>query len=91
MRPHIHANQKQVANRLARIEGHVRGIKQMVLDSRDCSEVLLQIAAARKALDNTAKVVLKEHLEHCLAHAVENGKNEEYLKDLGRALDHYIR
>lgn len=88
--PHIHAHQKQVLNRLARIEGHVRAVKQMVSDGRDCSEVLLQIAAVRKALDNTAKVILKDHLEHCLIHAIED-HNEDFMKDLQKALDHYIR
>lgn len=90
MDPHIHTQQKQVINRLARIEGHVRAIKEMVSDGRDCSEVLLQIAAVRKALDNTAKVVLKDHLEHCLVHAVEN-HDEDFMKDLQKALDHFIR
>ena len=61
---HNHPNKKKVVNRLARIEGHVRSIKTMVDNDRDCSEVLIQIAAVRKALDNTAKVILKDHLEH---------------------------
>lgn len=90
MNPHIHTHQKQVLNRLSRIEGHVRAVKNMVAGGRDCSEVLLQIAAVRKALDNTAKVVLKDHLEHCLIHAVES-HDEEFMKDLQKALDHYIR
>ena len=72
MEPHVHTKQRQVINRLARIEGHVRSVKNMVSEGRDCSEVLLQIAAIRKALDSTAKVVLKDHLEHCLFHAIEN-------------------
>ena len=91
MDPHIHKNQKQVANRLARVEGQVRGVRQMVLEGRDCSEVLLQIAAVRKALDSAAKVVLKDHLEHCLIHSVENHKSEDFMKDLQKALDHFIR
>jgi len=88
---HIHAHQKQVVNRLARIEGHVRAIKQMSVEGRDCPEVLLQIAAVRKALDNTAKLILKDHLEHCLIHAVNEGEQEKFLKNLQDAIDHYIR
>ena len=91
MEPHVHTKQKQVVNRLARIEGQVRSVKNMVSEGRDCSEVLLQIAAVRKALDSTAKVVLKDHLEHCLFHAIENKEDQTFLQDLQKALDHYIK
>ncbi|CVK18277.1 MULTISPECIES: metal-sensing transcriptional repressor [Sporomusa] len=91
MEKHTHSHQKQVVNRLARIEGHIRGIKEMVLAERDCPEVLLQIAAVRKALDNTAKIILKDHLEDCLIHAVNEGEQEKFLADLQEALDRYIR
>ena len=91
MEPHVHTKQRQVINRLARIEGHVRSVKNMVSEGRDCSEVLLQIAAVRKALDSTAKVVLKDHLEHCLFHAIENKEDQTFLQDLQKALDHYIK
>ena len=91
MEPHVHTKQRQVINRLARIEGHVRSVKNMVSEGRDCSEVLLQIAAVRKALDSTAKVVLKDHLEHCLFQAIENKEDQTFLQDLQKALDHYIK
>lgn len=91
MKNHVHTNQKQVVNRLARVEGHVRAVKQMVTEGRDCPEVLLQIAAIQKAIDNTAKLILKDHLEHCLVHAVNEGEHEDFLKKLQEALDRYIR
>lgn len=88
---HVHKQRKQVVNRLARIEGHVRSIKEMTSEDRDCSEILLQIAAVRKALDNTAKVLLKDHLESCVANAVHDAKDSQVLKDLAKALDNYLR
>jgi CsoR family transcriptional regulator, copper-sensing transcriptional repressor len=88
---HTHPNKKKVVNRLARIEGHVRSIKEMVDADRDCSEVLIQIAAVRKALDNTAKVILKEHLEHCILHAIEKGDGSKSLEDFETAIDRYLR
>lgn len=91
MANHEHVHQKQVVNRLARVEGHVRAVKQMVADGRDCPDILLQIAAIRKAIDNTAKLILKDHLEHCLVHAVNDGEHEDVLKKLEEALDRYIR
>lgn len=78
-------------NRLSRIEGHVKAVKNMVADGRDCPDVLLQIAAIRKALDNTAKTILKDHLEHCLVHAVNEGEKEDVLRKLQEALDRYIQ
>lgn len=88
---HIHASHRQVLNRLARIEGHVRSIRTMVENGRDCPEVLIQIAAVRKALDNTAKVILKDHLEHCIMHAVEEGRGSKSLEDFETAIDRYLR
>ncbi|MMZ57734.1 Copper-sensing transcriptional repressor CsoR [compost metagenome] len=88
---HPHKERKKVVNRLARIEGHVRAIKEMARDGRDCPDLLLQIAAIQKALDSTAKVILKDHLESCVVHAVREGDEEQVLENLNKALDHYIR
>ncbi|KYZ75522.1 cytosolic protein [Anaerosporomusa subterranea] len=90
MQNHTHAYRRQVVNRLARIEGHTKAIKQMAVEGRDCPDILLQIAAVRKALDNTAKLILKDHLEHCLIHAVNEGDQEKFLKELQDAIDRYI-
>lgn len=88
---HTHKHRKSVINRLARIEGHVRSVKQMAIDERDCPEILLQIAAIRKALDNTAKLVLTDHMETCLVDAVHEGNEDEVLKDIKKALNNFIR
>ncbi len=88
---HEHKYRKQIVNRLARIEGHLRAVKEMTTAGRDCSEVLLQIAAVQKALDNAAKLLLKDHLESCVVDAVHHGNQEKVLSDLNKALDNYIR
>ena len=88
---HPHKQRKQVVNRLARIEGHVRAVKEMALEGRDRPDLLLQIAAIRKALDAVGKVILKNHLEQCVVAAVHRGDEEQILADLGQALDHFIR
>lgn len=88
---HAHPNKKKVINRLARIEGHVRSIKTMVDNDRDCSEVLIQLAAVRNALESTAKVILKDHLEHCILHALEKGDGSKSLEDFEAAIDQYLR
>jgi CsoR family transcriptional regulator, copper-sensing transcriptional repressor len=87
---HEHKYRKQIINRLSRIEGHVRSVKEMTEVGRDCSEILLQIAAVRKALDNAAKLLLKDHMESCVADAILHG-DKKTLEDLNKALDHFIR
>lgn len=88
---HNHKQTKNVINRLSRIEGHVRGVKQMAIEGRDCPDLLLQIAAIRKALDNTAKLIFTDHMENCLVDAVHQGNEEEVLQDIKKALDNFIR
>ena len=86
--PHVHENTKAVTNRLARLIGHLESVKRMVEDGRDCSEVLIQLAAVRSALNNTAKIILKDHIEHCLSD-VESGDKDALLQ-LNEAIDKFI-
>jgi len=58
----------------------------MVEQGRDCSEVLIQLAAVRSAIDKTCEVILKDHLEHCIVDAVETG-DKEALNELSRAVE----
>ena len=71
--PHIHENQKAVVNRLARAIGHLNKVKRMVEEGYDCGEVLVQLAAVRSAIDNTGKVILNDHIRHCMVDAVQLG------------------
>ena len=89
---HVHSEEslRQVVNRLSRIEGHIRGIKTMVKESRPCPDVLVQIAAVRGALDRVARVVLDEHLNECVARAAKEGNIETELEALKSALDRFL-
>ena len=69
---HSHTQTKAVLNRLSRAVGHLNSVKRMVETGRDCTEVLIQLAAVQSALSSTAKVILKDHIEHCLLDAVEH-------------------
>jgi len=88
---HPHTHRKAIINRLARVEGHIRAIKEMTIAGRDCPDVLLQIAAVQKALDNAAKLLLKDHLESCVVNAVHHGNQDQVIAELTKALDNYIR
>jgi CsoR family transcriptional regulator, copper-sensing transcriptional repressor len=82
---HVHRQSQAVINRLARIEGHVRKVKTMVEEGRDCSDVLIQLAAVRSAVNKTAQVVLEDHVESCLLES--NGDTSRVWNDLKEAFD----
>ena len=73
---HHHTETKNVINRISRAAGHLEAIKKMVEEGRDCGEVLIQLAAVRSAINNIGKIVLADHMEHCIAEALEHGDHE---------------
>ncbi len=87
---HVHENQKAVINRLSRAIGHLEKVKRMVEEGHDCSEVLIQLAAVRSALDNTGKVILKDHMRHCMVDAVAAG-DQDAIDDLCQAIDKFMK
>lgn len=62
-----------VRKRLSRIEGQVRGVAKMVEDDRYCIDIITQIAAVRAALRRAEDEILKDHVAHCVEHAVSSG------------------
>lgn len=87
---HSHAQTKAVVNRLSRAIGHLESIKRMVESGRDCTEVLIQLSAVKSAINNTGKIILQDHIEHCIVDAVENG-DKEAIKELENAIDRFIK
>ena len=87
---HTHQNTKAVINRLSRAIGHMESVKRMVEEGRDCSEVLVQLSAVKAAINNTAKVILKDHIEHCMVDAVESGDHEA-IEELTEAIDRFMK
>ena len=84
MGEHVHT--KAVLNRISRATGHMNSVKKMIEDGRDCSEVLIQLSAVRAEIVNISKIILKDHLDHCVVKALrENG--EEGIKQLQEAID----
>lgn len=87
---HTHQNTKAVINRLARAIGHLEKVKRMVEEGEDCSEVLIQLSAVRSAINNTGKIILQDHIEHCMVDAVESGDTEA-LRELNEAIERFIK
>jgi DNA-binding FrmR family transcriptional regulator len=63
--------------RLQRIEGQVRGIARMVEDDRYCIDIVTQIAAVRAALRRVEEEILRDHVSHCVEHAIASGNKAE--------------
>lgn len=88
--PHHHENTRAVLNRMSRAIGHLESIKTMIEDGRDCSEVLIQIAAVRSAINNIGKIILEDHIRHCVVDALETG-DQKVLDDLDEAINKFVK
>ena len=89
---HTHSPESRAAvvNRLSRAIGHLEKVKRMVQEDVDCAEVLTQLAAVRRALNNTAKLILRDHIAHCVVDAVEEG-DQKTVEDLIAAIDKFMK
>lgn len=72
---------KELIKRLSRIEGQVRGIKQMINDDRYCDDILIQLSAITKSLKSLGNVMLKSHLSTCVVQDLKND-NLEVIDDV---------
>ena len=87
---HIHHNTRAVKNRLARIGGHLRAVETMVAEGRACSESLIQLAAVRAAVNGVCRLILTDHIDHCIVEAAARG-DRDALEDLHRAIDMLVK
>jgi CsoR family transcriptional regulator, copper-sensing transcriptional repressor len=72
--------------RLNRIEGQVRGLTRMVEDDRYCIDVITQVSAVRAALKRVEEEVLKDHVAHCVEHAISAGDRAEQREKIGELM-----
>ena len=87
---HSHAHTRAVVNRLSRAIGHLEAVRRMVKNGQDCAEVLIQLAAVRSALTSTGKLILQDHLEHCIVDAIERGDREP-VDQLMKAIEQFVK
>ena len=73
--------------RLSRVEGQIRGLAGMVEADRYCIDVVTQIAAARAALKRVEELVLKDHVAHCVEHAIASGDRREQRRKVAELMD----
>lgn len=70
---------KQVQNRLKRIEGQLKGVLRMIESNEDCRDVVTQLSAVRSAVDRTIGVIVSENLEQCVRESLEKGESTDKL------------
>ena len=89
---HVHsaAEKKAVINRISRAIGHLESIKRMIERDEDCSQVLIQLAAVKSAINNTGTVVLKNHISESIVEAVEHN-DRTAIEELGKAIDSFVK
>ena len=86
----VHMKREDVIKRLAKIEGHLRGVRRMVEEDKSCPEVLLQLAAVRAALDKVSRMVFEDHVETCVSKAIKEGTGESAVAELKEALARFL-
>ncbi len=72
---------KKLCNRLSRIEGQVRGLREMLAKDVYCTDILIQVSAVNAALNSFSKEILSEHLRTCVADNIRQG-NDEVIDEL---------
>jgi DNA-binding FrmR family transcriptional regulator len=73
--------------RLRRLEGQVRGVARMVEQDRYCIDVITQVQAVRAALKRVEEEVLKDHVGHCVEHAIQSGNAKEQRQKVAELMD----
>jgi DNA-binding FrmR family transcriptional regulator len=89
MRNHVIA--KEVAVRMNKVIGQLQGIQKMVENDRYCVDILIQLSSVAGALSKIEDLVMKQHLEHCVAEAMASGDKEEKEKKINEMLEVFSR
>ncbi|MBA1335076.1 MAG: Repressor CsoR of the copZA operon [Firmicutes bacterium] len=78
-------------SRLNRIEGQIRGIRNMIEDDKYCVDVFIQVAAAKSALNSVSALLMESHIKRCVKKAIDSGHGEEVLDELTEVMKKYFK
>jgi CsoR family transcriptional regulator, copper-sensing transcriptional repressor len=76
-----------VQKRFQRIEGQVRGLSRMVEEDRYCIDIVTQISAVRAALRRAEEEILRDHVAHCVEHAIASGNKADQRNKITELMD----
>jgi DNA-binding FrmR family transcriptional regulator len=88
--PHHHEKTKNILDRISRVAGHMEGVKKMVEEGRDCSDVLIQLSAIRSAINSIGRIILQDHINHCVVDAAKSG-DQQVLDNLNDAIAKFLK
>jgi CsoR family transcriptional regulator, copper-sensing transcriptional repressor len=83
----MQADKKQILNRLASIEGHLKGIRKMVEEDQYCVDILHQAYAVERALQKFESALLEGHLQSCVPTGFKEGRDQEMIRELGELFE----
>ena len=93
-RNHSHTHDPQqtraIINRLKRSIGHLDKVRRMVEDGEGCADVLIQLSAVKSEINNTGKLILKQHMEHCIVEAVREN-DQTSIDKMNEAIDRFMK
>ena len=81
---------RAIVNRLKRSVGHLDKVRRMVEQGEDCADVLIQLSAVKSEINNTGKLILKQHMEHCIVEAVRENDRES-IEKMNEAIDRFMK
>jgi DNA-binding FrmR family transcriptional regulator len=82
---------ENVLRRLSRIEGQVRGLARMVEEDKHCVDIMIQVAAAKSALNKVGLIVMEGHAHGCLAEAIKRGEGNKAVDALMEVIGQYVK
>jgi len=82
---------KNSLNRLKRIEGQIKGLMRMIDEEQYCIDLINQANAIRRALEQVALIIMKRHIESCVAEACKEGEGEAKIDELIKTVDRFIK
>ncbi len=82
---------EKALTRLRKIEGQIKGIQKMVEEERYCIDIVNQITAVKRALEQVALIVMKRHVESCVSEAIRMGNSTRKIEELMETIDRFVR
>lgn len=81
----------RIIRRLSLIQGQVGGILKMAKDDRNCEEILMQISSVSSSLSSVAKIIMENHITHCINDGVTCGNTDDIVENITEALEQFLK
>jgi CsoR family transcriptional regulator, copper-sensing transcriptional repressor len=85
------ADNQEILHRLRRVEGQIQGLQKMIAAEASCADILMQVAAARSAINKVGTLIFESHFRECLEKALEEENMDEFIRSLTRLMDRYVK